>query len=271
MNPPYSLELLHEPSEDISQPPLLFLHGIFTGAWCWHNYLPWFSKRGFDAWAVSFRGHGQSEGHENIYQFSLNDYADDVNWAIEQIIQTTGKEPIVIGHSMGGLVLQKVMTTTQLAGAILMCAVPPQGLIPLAMGGFYRHPFITATMGKTYAFNQPLPASMFQEALFHQPKTLAKLNDYANKMNPESYRLIMDLIMGTPFAPWFKKDCPIAIIGAREDVLVAPEVVSLTSMSYNQPIHWMANVGHAAMLEEEWQPSAQVVFNAIEELIAKNH
>ncbi len=266
--PTYALELLHEQNqnEQQEQTPLLFLHGIFMGAWCWEHYLPWFANKGFDTWALSFRGHGKSEGLEEIHQFSLNDYVDDAKWAIAQIRQKTGKTPIVIGHSMGGLVLQRLTMSEHLPAAVLMCAVPPQGLIPLAMGGFYHHPFITATMGNTYSFNQPLSPELFKEVLFHQHATLATLEKYAAKMTPESYRLIMDLTMGTPFAPWFRKDCPVAIIGAREDVLVAPEVVSLTAMTYGEPVHWIANSGHAAMLEEEWQDSAKVVMDAIQSI-----
>ncbi len=263
---PYSLELQHKASLDDSKPPLLFLHGIFMGAWCWENYLPWFAKRGYSSWALSFRGHGQSEGRDNIHQFSLSHYVEDAQWAIGQIIQETGRQPIVIGHSMGGLVLQRLMTQTHLKGAVLMCAVPPQGLIPLAMGGLYHHPFITATMGKTYAFNQALPPHLFQDVLFHQPHDLTTLQRYADKMTSESYGLMMDLVIGSPFAPWFKKNCPVAIIGAKKDALVAPEVVSLTAFSYNRPIHWINEAGHAAMLESDWQSSAQVLMNAIEDL-----
>jgi len=43
-------------------PPLLFVHGICHGAWCWEeHFLPWFAERGFEAHAVDLRGHGASD------------------------------------------------------------------------------------------------------------------------------------------------------------------------------------------------------------------
>jgi pimeloyl-ACP methyl ester carboxylesterase len=50
--------------------PLLFVHGAFMGAWVWaETVLPYMAQHGYEAHAVSLRGHGQSEGRERLSGF----------------------------------------------------------------------------------------------------------------------------------------------------------------------------------------------------------
>lgn len=74
------LEVLEYLSEiNQGESPLLFLHGAYHGAWCWkENFLPYFSSKGFTYYALSLRGHGESEGREKLHSFSLKDYMEDV-------------------------------------------------------------------------------------------------------------------------------------------------------------------------------------------------
>ena len=45
--------------------PLLFVHGADCATWVWvRHFLPFFADRGYEAHALSLRGHGASEGHE---------------------------------------------------------------------------------------------------------------------------------------------------------------------------------------------------------------
>ena len=54
--------------------PLLFVHGAFTGAWCWdEHFLPFFAEAGYAAHAVSLSGHGRSRGRDRLDQLSIAD------------------------------------------------------------------------------------------------------------------------------------------------------------------------------------------------------
>lgn len=52
---------------------------------------------------MSFRGHGQSDGYEKLHTYTMDDYVEDAY----RVLQTFEQKPIIIGHSMGGAVVQK--------------------------------------------------------------------------------------------------------------------------------------------------------------------
>ena len=84
------------------------MHGSFSDARVWdENFLPYFARRGYAAHAVSLRGHGRSEGHQHLHTWRLSDYVADLT----QAVATLPAPPVLIGHSMGGMVLQKYLET----------------------------------------------------------------------------------------------------------------------------------------------------------------
>src|ERR1700733_13427535 len=88
--------------------PLLFVHGAFQGAWSWDvHFLDFFTDRGFRVIAPSLRGHGSSSGGQPLRLGSISGFVDDVS----SIANTLAPQPIPIGHSMGGFVVQKYLET----------------------------------------------------------------------------------------------------------------------------------------------------------------
>ena len=95
-----------QPSEPRDAPPILFVHGAWHGAWCWdEHFLDYFSEKGFAAHALSLRGHGSSEGRERLRRVRLRDFLEDVA-AVAELLPAP---PILVGHSMGGFVIQKYL------------------------------------------------------------------------------------------------------------------------------------------------------------------
>ncbi|CAN1758115.1 hypothetical protein LINPERHAP1_LOCUS6713 [Linum perenne] len=49
-------------AESGNNPPLVFVHGSYHAAWCWaEHWLPFFSSSGFDCYAISLLGQGESD------------------------------------------------------------------------------------------------------------------------------------------------------------------------------------------------------------------
>ena len=84
-----------------------------------------------------------SEGHERLHTWRLADYVAD----LEKAVGTMPSPPVLIGHSMGGMVMQKYLENhAGIAGVVLMASVPPQGLLPTNLHMAMRHPFLFQQM-----------------------------------------------------------------------------------------------------------------------------
>ncbi len=116
--------------------PLLFIHGACHAAWCWENFLPFFAEHGYESHAVSLRGHGASDGSESIHNMRTDDYVNDV----EEVVQRFRTLPVLIGHSMGGYVVQKYLEQHTASGAVLMASVPVTGSLKMMLRLVTRYP-----------------------------------------------------------------------------------------------------------------------------------
>ncbi len=106
--------------------PLLFIHGMMHGAWCWDvHFLDYFVQHGYAAHAVNLRGRGNSEGREKLRWTRIADYLEDVDTVVRQL----PCPPILIGHSMGGFVIQKYLEDHTAPAAVLLSPPPPAGLL----------------------------------------------------------------------------------------------------------------------------------------------
>src|SRR5882757_8290833 len=108
------LEVIEKGACSPSHPvPLLFVHGAWHAAWCWdEHFLDFFADRGYRAAALSLRGHGSSPTAKGLRRCSLADYVDDV----AEVAARLPTQPILIGHSMGGFVVQKYLERHTAAG-----------------------------------------------------------------------------------------------------------------------------------------------------------
>ncbi|MEH3142372.1 MAG: alpha/beta fold hydrolase [Mycobacterium kyogaense] len=105
--------------------PLLFVHGAWHAAWCWdEHFLGWFADRGYRALALSLRGHGASGTDKPLNDCTFDDFEADV----AAVAGDLGTPPVLIGHSMGGFVVQKYLETHDAPAAVLMASMPPAGL-----------------------------------------------------------------------------------------------------------------------------------------------
>ena len=120
------------------RPPLLFIHGAFTGSWMWSKYIPHFMAAGWDSYCINLRGHYKSRSVD-FTTVEFEHYLDDIREAISAIAEQRAASPAVIGFSMGGILSQKLAESVGIAGLVLIDSsisrqvhdeVPYQDLVP---------------------------------------------------------------------------------------------------------------------------------------------
>ena len=223
------------------------------GAWVWEtHFLPFFAQQGYEVHALSLRGHGKSEGRDRLLWFGLDEYVDDVEDAIKEI----GGPPILIGHSMGGSIVQRYMRRHELSGVVLMASVPPNGFIGSLLESVLidTFTFVATTLLQSYLPKDMLTLSV-RRLFFSQDLPHHKLRRFLARMQPESLRAILQ--MNTPIHSrrhW--GDVPILVIGGGRDVLIPASFVYRTARHYETDAWICPNVAHGMMLEERWRDVA---------------
>ncbi|MFG1488837.1 alpha/beta hydrolase [Oceanospirillum sp. HFRX-1_2] len=261
------LELVYRLAKQKDAVPVLFVHGIFSGAWIWEeHYLDWFANHGYHAYAVSLRGHGRSSSPDPTGQYSLKDYAQDLEDAIRTIEQNHKQPPLLVGHSMGGMVVQRFLTQHVGRGAVLLCSIPPQGMMPLSIQSLWCNPFTTLEMTQTYMMPEQATSAQLQRYMFSGPVDQKQLDKWLQYMVPESQRLIWDMSWNDLPNPFEVAKTPIAVVGAKQDQLVPQLTVTLTAATYGCKVHWVDS-GHGVMLDHNWQDGAATVAATLAELL----
>ncbi|MFK0523666.1 alpha/beta hydrolase [Paenibacillus illinoisensis] len=97
------------------RPPLLFVHGAYTGSWMWSKYIPHFVQQGWTCYAMNLRSHYKSRV-QDMTRVTFEDYLED----IQEIITECGEPPILIGFSMGGILSQKLAESSPLRGLVVI-------------------------------------------------------------------------------------------------------------------------------------------------------
>jgi non-heme chloroperoxidase len=255
--------LVRTPAGSAHGTPLLFIHGAFTAAWCWEeHFLPFFAEAGYAAYAVSLSGHGASRGRDRLDSLSIADYVADV----AEVAAGLPAPPVLIGHSMGGFVVQKYLESHAAPAAVLMCSVPPQGLMSAAMGMLFSRPSLFQDLNRLMGGGQVALESL-REALFAQPVSVDDLSRFYRWSQPESHRAIWDMsLFGLP-QPGRMHKPPLLVLGAEFDHLMPPSTVEMTARTYGVPAEIFPGLGHGLMLERDWRLPAERLRNWLQEVL----
>jgi pimeloyl-ACP methyl ester carboxylesterase len=86
---------------------VVFIHGAFCGGWCFEDFVPEFEARGFTCHVPDLRFHVSGPAREpdpQLAQTSIADYTRDM----EGLVAGLPEPPVIVGHSMGGLIGQQL-------------------------------------------------------------------------------------------------------------------------------------------------------------------
>eukprot|EP00887_Chlorella_sp_A99_P002903 scaffold6.g2903.t1 len=261
------------------RPPLLFVHGAFHGAWCWTNFLKFFSAWGHDCYAVSLRGHGGSgEGPPLVNSpgvaGTLASHAAD----LADLIAALPRAPVLVAHSLGALIAAKYVSSLEenarppLAGLIVLGGAPPGGNTRTVRRLLLRAPLRMARVAWALATKgfRTSPAScrvLFfsneapEETVQHAMKQLAAGGSLA--LVDSRDRGPANVLPHAPPSPagWPGLPPERVLVGlGRQDVLVDEAAAQETAAFYGlttAPVAWHA--AHDCQLDAGWEEVARAL------------
>ncbi|HYQ91165.1 MAG TPA: alpha/beta hydrolase [Candidatus Competibacteraceae bacterium] len=243
------------PATEHKTVPLLFVHGSFTGAGVWDaHFLPYFAAQGYAAHALSLRGHGASAGRERLFGWSLADYVADLTYAIRRLECL----PVLIGHSMGGMVVQKYLESRRVPAVVLMASVPPHGLLPSYWGMVAGNPLLLSRIALFQALGPRFAnLELMRQALFSEDTPDAWLQRHFHLLQRESQRVCLDMLGLDPLRLKRDHSLPMLVMAAGRDAFFSTGLMQDMARYYRADLALFPDLAHAMMLEMNWQQAAE--------------
>jgi len=240
---------------DVKRSPLLFIHGSFCSAPIWrHRFMPFFASHGHDCHAVSLSGHGENADNWALHLLGLNDYVKDICNAIEEI----GEPCVLIGHSLGGMVLQKYIEDHTCLGAILLNSLPPSGAFSSSVHLMSNSPDLFMSLNQVMMFGPDvMNFDMLKRLLVSEDTHPASLAEVHGLFQAESLRAITDVTLFDIPRKRAREGFPIAVIGGDKDTMIPVAALRETAAFHGADLEIIPGAPHAVMLDRRWKMVAE--------------
>ncbi len=114
--------------------PVVFIHGLWLHATSWSPWLDLFRAAGYDPIAPGWPGEAATVAEARETPDRVADKGiDDVANHFAEIIKTLGAPPILIGHSFGGLITEKLLGQDKGIAGVAIDPAQIKGVLPLPL------------------------------------------------------------------------------------------------------------------------------------------
>ncbi|MDD4616684.1 MAG: alpha/beta fold hydrolase [Alphaproteobacteria bacterium] len=237
------------------RPPLLFVHGSYCGAWIWTRYfIPAFEKAGWYGAAISLRGHGQSGGEDLINTYGIDDYVEDIRQGA-RLFQT---DPVLIGHSLGGYLVQKYALDNHVSGQVLLAAPSLMGLANTSRFIAAHRPMLALQLGILIAMGpKRVNQRIIYDALFSSHEEAEKAAPNFPPLQRESSRVFLEMNFPDFRVP--KNPVPTLALMGDKDAFVPEFEARYEAQFWGGKSKIIPNVPHGQMMADTWPDVAKEV------------
>ncbi len=249
------------------------IHGMWCGPWVWDRWRTVLEARGHRCVTATLRHHGvdpRAAPDGRVGTLSLLDYAAD----LETEVKSLAEQPIILGHSMGGLLAQMLASRGLSAAAVLVCPAAPKGVLGLTLSvvrsfwgilnrwAFWRRPHRQTFERAVYAMLHRLPAdeqrSTWERLVFESGRAAFEIGFW---LFDRTHAATVDAAA---------VQCPVLTLSGSDDRIVPASVVRRVAARYARTGTYRELPGHAhwVLAEPGWDRVANEVADWIEQLPA---
>jgi pimeloyl-ACP methyl ester carboxylesterase len=228
------------------KPPMLFLHGAFAGPEIWTRFVaPWFAARGHRVAAPRLPG--------PVPGARLRDYVRRARAAADAL----GRPPVVVGHSLGGLVAQHLAAERPVAGVVLVASPGPYGLAPSLWQLSARAPEVLATLLVAQAgAGSVLGTDAVRRALFTEETPAGWIEAVAPRPDRESPMALLDGLTWDLPAWFLARRAPmLAVLGDRDAFVPITDLWAIC-LTYGAETELVRGAAHGLPIDPHWKSLA---------------
>lgn len=244
---------------------IVFVHGMFQNPKSWTNWINYFEAKGYDCIAPAWPLHDgepatlRSNPPAGLGELSL----DEIVTSIETVVGEQTERPIVIGHSVGGLIVQILSNKNLISAGVAIDSVAPNAMLSFDWGFFKNSAMITNPLKGDQPF-------MMDEKSFHE--------NFCNTMTVEQSNVAYNLY-ATHDSRNVLRDCmgsagkvdlelphmPLLFIGGEKDQIIPPELNEKNAKAYTDKesittFKEFANRGHFICGQPGWEEVASYTY-----------
>ncbi len=253
--------------------PVVLIHGMFMNPLCWEKWLPYVEGRGRSALAPAWPGHDGSVSelrarHPDPALGALG--LSDIVAEMTRVAAALSDKPVLIGHSMGGLVAQLLLQRGVAAAAVAIDSAPPAGV-------FTSQPsFVKSNWPMINPLHPRREPHMitFDEFAYAFANTLSEDDQraaYERYMVPESRNVPRDSLGKAGHVDFSAPHPPLLLVSGGEDHII-PAVLNKHNYTHYQSadsvveLREFPNRDHLTILEPGWEEVADYAFDWLERM-----
>ena len=169
--------------------------------------------------------------------------------------------PVLIGHSMGGYVVQKYLESHSVPAGVLLASIPTSGIIGMLLRMLKRHPVSTLKalllLNPWYFVSTP---ALAKDYLFSDDYPDDKFLEYYPYIQPESFRLALEAAIFKLPRPR-RIHTPLLVLGAEDDRVFSVSEQQKTARAYKTEAIIYPDMAHDMMLEQGWKRVADQILS----------
>lgn len=247
--------------------PLLFVTGAFVSHTCWDAWVDYFEDKGYSPVVPPWPFKGDSPQllrlkHPDLIELADLTLAELIDY-YANIAKGFSEKPVIIGHSLGGLIAQVLINRDLGTAGVAIHPIPPQGVIPYEFT-FLKNGWkvlgIFTSMKKTYLMS----FKTFQRAFVNGMPFAQQQEAYEKYAIPESKRVARGGLTSAAAVDFNKAHVPLLITSGSIDQLLPPHMNIRNFKAYKQngsvtEYKEFEGRNHGALTQPGWESDADYI------------
>ncbi|MEO0895644.1 MAG: alpha/beta fold hydrolase [Bacteroidota bacterium] len=209
-----------------------------------------YKKAGYNVITFDLPDHDKNGKVKGMNKYAIGDYVN----ALKEEVAKLEESPIIVGHSMGGLIVQKYLESESCKQAILLAPAPPHGVWRTSLRFATKGYFYPAIAGLNLYGLVDTPQRS-RHAFFGEELSEDELMEYNGQLCSESFLAFIGMLF-----PMVKinhhKEVPMLVIGGETDYIFTESDNLKTAQKYGAELIMVKDIAHDLMLDKGYEKVA---------------
>lgn len=210
---------------------IIFIHGMFQNPKSWEKWIAYFTGKGYSCIAPAWPYHEgdpaelRTNPDPQLGDLGLQEIVDEFSKIASQIA-----DPVLIGHSVGGLIVQLLVNKGIGAAGVCIDSVAPNAMLAFDWG-FMKN---SALIANPFKGNSPFEMDFesFQSSFCNTMTTQEAMEAYQDYATHDSRNVLRDCMGEAGAIDLDKPHVPLLFIGGEKDQIIPPELNEKNAKAY---------------------------------------